>query len=395
MLIIRRTTAVALTIARPPIPCTISGGRRLSVSSKSKMERNSSTSVSLSTSTSTGGSGKSGPIVREFVSVEGGSDARGQADAIRFRLVSYNILAQVYVKSSLFPHSPSPCLRWKARSQAILTLLKNLGADFFSLQLPLHNCFSVELLLEETIEYNDLVPSVHGEASLSSDKQKAPLTSGNNGDDPKQDLSEKFSELSVKSSPEHRGDPNDPRVRLKRDCVGIMAAFKLKHPFHHVVILANTHLYWDPEWADVKLSQAKYLLARLSQFKTLVTDRFECTPSVILCGDFNSTPGDKVYQYLISGNSSSTSSDRSLEELPLPLYSIYASTRGEPPFTNCTPDFTNTLDYIFFSPSDCLKPISVLQLPELDSPDVAGALPNYSHPSDHLPIGAEFEITKD
>ncbi|KAK8477590.1 hypothetical protein V6N11_066297 [Hibiscus sabdariffa] len=155
MLIIRRTTAVALTIARPPIPCTISGGRRLSVSSKSKMERNSSTSVSLSTSTSTGGSGKSGPIVREFVSVEGGSDARGQADAIRFRLVSYNILAQVYVKSSLFPHSPSPCLR-------------------------------VELLLEETIEYNDLVPSVHGEASLSSDKQKAPLTSGNNGDDPKQ-----------------------------------------------------------------------------------------------------------------------------------------------------------------------------------------------------------------
>ncbi|KAK8657909.1 hypothetical protein V6N13_036128 [Hibiscus sabdariffa] len=404
MLIIRRTTAVAFTIARPPIPSTISRGRRLSVSSKSKIERNSSMSVSMSTSTSTGGSGKSGPIVRQFVSVEGGSDARGQADAIRFRLVSYNILAQVYVKSSLFPHSPSPCLRWKARSQAILTILKNLGADFFSLQeVDEFDSFykknmedlGVELLLEETIEYNDLVPSVHGEAPLSSDKQNSSLTSGNNGDDPKQDLSEKFSELSVKSSPEHHGDPNDPRVRLKRDCVGIMAAFKLKHHFHHVVILANTHLYWDPEWADVKLAQAKYLLARLSQFKTLVTDRFECTPSVILCGDFNSTPGDKVYQYLISGNSSSTSSDRSLEELPLPLCSVYASTRGEPPFTNCTPDFTNTLDYIFFSPSDCLKPISVLQLPELDSPDVAGALPNYSHPSDHLPIGAEFEITKE
>ncbi|KAL4384577.1 hypothetical protein GQ457_15G007670 [Hibiscus cannabinus] len=428
MLIIRRTTAVAFTIARPPIPSTISRGRRLSVSSKSKIERNSSMSVSLSTSTSSGGNGKSGPIVREFVSVEDCSDARGQADAIRFRLVSYNILAQVYVKSSLFPHSPSPCLRWKARSQAILTILKNLGADFFSLQevdefdsfykksmegLGYSSIYIqrsgqkrdgcgifykkklVELLLEETIDYNDLVPSVHGEASLSSDKQNAPLTSGNNGDDPKQDLSEKLSELSVKSSPEHRGDPNDPRVRLKRDCVGIMAAFKLKHPFHHVVVLANTHLYWDPEWADVKLAQAKYLLARLSQFKTLVTDRFECTPSVILCGDFNSTPGDKVYQYLISGNSSSTSSDRSLEELPLPLCSVYASTRGEPPFTNCTPDFTNTLDYILFSPSDCLKPISVLQLPELDSPDVAGALPNYSHPSDHLPIGAEFEITKD
>ncbi|MBA0634594.1 hypothetical protein Godav_029373, partial [Gossypium davidsonii] len=90
-----------------------------------------------------------------------------------------------------------------------------------------------------------------------------------------------------KCSPEHRGDPNDPCGRLKRDCVGIMAAFKLKQPFHDAV----AHLYWDPRLADVKLAQAEYLLARLAQFKTLVTDRFECTPSLILTGDFNSTPG--------------------------------------------------------------------------------------------------------
>lgn len=49
---------------------------------------------------------------------------------------------------------------------------------------------------------------------------------------------------SLKNAPEDRGDPNDPRVRLKRDCVGIMAAFKLKDAFHHIVIVANTHLYW-------------------------------------------------------------------------------------------------------------------------------------------------------
>ncbi|TYG42224.1 hypothetical protein ES288_D12G239900v1 [Gossypium darwinii] len=320
MVIIGRTTTLALIIPRLPLLCTISCSPRLSVSSKLRM--------STSASTNTGGSGKSALVIREFVSVEGGGgNARDEADAIRFRLVSYNILAQVYVKSSLFPHSPSPCLRWKARSQVILTLLKDLGADFYSLQevdefdsfyktsmedlgyssiyvqrsgqkrdgcgiFYKKNC--AELLLEETIEYNDLVPSLHDEAYLSSDKQNAPLTNRNNGDSSKQDLSEKFSILSVKSSPENRGDPNDPRVRLKRDCVGIMAAFKLKHPFHHVVILANTHLYWDPEWADVKLVQAKYLLACLAQFKTLVTDRFECTPSLILTGDFNSTPGDKI-----------------------------------------------------------------------------------------------------
>lgn len=50
--------------------------------------------------------------------------------------------------------------------------------------------------------------------------------------------------LELKKAPEDRGDPNDPRVRLKRDCVGIMAAFKLKDLPDHVVIVANTHLYW-------------------------------------------------------------------------------------------------------------------------------------------------------
>lgn len=54
-----------------------------------------------------------------------------------------------------------------------------------------------------------------------------------------------FLDLEAKSSSEgDRGDPNDPRVRLKRDCVGIMAAFKLKEPSQHLVIVANTHIYW-------------------------------------------------------------------------------------------------------------------------------------------------------
>lgn len=53
-----------------------------------------------------------------------------------------------------------------------------------------------------------------------------------------------LSDAGPKSGKEDRGDPNDPRVRLKRDCVGILAAFKFKDPSHPVVIVANTHLYW-------------------------------------------------------------------------------------------------------------------------------------------------------
>lgn len=40
------------------------------------------------------------------------------------------------------------------------------------------------------------------------------------------------------------GNRDDPCVRLKRDCVGLLAAFKLKDPSKHVLVVANTHIYW-------------------------------------------------------------------------------------------------------------------------------------------------------
>ncbi|KAH7834383.1 hypothetical protein Vadar_015458 [Vaccinium darrowii] len=355
----------------------------------------------------------------KFVPVEhSGITSISKPEGFKFRLVSYNILAQAYAKSEQFPHSPSPCRKWKTRSQAILNLLKGLEADFLCLQevdeydsfykgnMESHGYASVyiqrsgkkpdgcgifykhenvELVLEEKIEYNDLVACVQDETPVPVDNDNDALAVGN-------EVTEQSDGLTQKDNDGQRGDPNDPRVRLKRDCVGIMAAFKLRDPSRHVVIVANTHLYWDPNWADVKLAQAKYLLARLAQFKILVSDKFECCPSVIVGGDFNSTPGDKVYQYLTSGSSPMGSAIELSEDLPIPMCSFYAHTTGEPPFTNCTPDFTDTLDYIFFSPSDDIRPASYLELPGPESPDVIGGLPNYYHPSDHLPIGAEFEV---
>ncbi|XP_052209692.1 carbon catabolite repressor protein 4 homolog 4 isoform X3 [Diospyros lotus] len=307
----------------------------------------------------------------------------------KFRLVSYNILAQAYAKSEQFPHSPSPCRKWKTRSQAILTLLKNLGADFLCLQevdeydtfykvnmetlgyasiyvqrsgKKLDGCGifykknNAELVLDEKIEYNDLAECIEDETTLHVDKYNDTLASGSKEIEPKEAI-----------------------------CFQI---YSRKMPMDFVEI---PMILVDPDWADVKLAQAKYLLSRLAQFKTLVAEKFQCTPSVMVAGDFNSTPGDKVYEYMISG-SSSMGSPNCVEDVPMGLCSVYAFTRGEPAFTNCTPGFTGTLDYIFFSPLGDVKPVSYLQLPELESPDVIGGLPNYHHPSDHLPIGVEFEV---
>uniref|UniRef100_A0ACD5TGU8 Uncharacterized protein n=1 Tax=Avena sativa TaxID=4498 RepID=A0ACD5TGU8_AVESA len=332
------------------------------------------------------------------------SDA-GAEDGYQFRLVSYNILAQVYVKSAFFPHSPSASLKWKARSKAVLAELKSFQADLMCIQeLDEYETFyrknmessgyssiyvqrsgdkrdgcgifykpkSMELMQKEVIHYNDLV-----ETYRSSDHV---LTATSSNSLPSE-------ESSGKEDNSKHGDPNDPSVRLKRDCVGLLAAFKLSDPCDHILIVANTHIYWDPEWIDVKLAQAKYLLSKVSEFENVISNKFTCKPSVIIAGDFNSTPGDKVYNYLVSGNSESKD-----DEPPINLCSLYAANGGEPEYTNYTPGFTGTLDYIFLSDGSSIKPTSLLRLPRGDSADVEGGLPNFHHPSDHLPIGADFQV---
>ncbi|OAY82814.1 Carbon catabolite repressor protein 4 [Ananas comosus] len=338
------------------------------------------------------------PIPGKFVPLESSQHTEeSSSDGFKFRLVSYNILAQVYVKSAYFPHSPSSCLKWKARSQAVLTELRNFSADILCIQeLDEYESFykknmetlgyssayiqrtgekrdgcgifykpsSAELILKEEIHYNDLVNSVDI------------AEKGNNS------TAETCTVLAEKKSNGGHGDPNDPRVRLKRNCVGLLTAFKLSDSYPPIVV-ANTHIYWDPDWIDVKLAQAKYLLSRLSQFREHVSSKFSCIPPVIVAGDFNSTPGDEVYSYIVSSG-----------EAPIKLYSLYAANGGEPPFTNCTPDFTGTLDYIFLSDGSRLKPLSLLDIPGPDSTDVIGGLPNHQHPSDHLPIGADFNVLR-
>ncbi|XP_024526877.1 carbon catabolite repressor protein 4 homolog 4 [Selaginella moellendorffii] len=324
-----------------------------------------------------------------------------------FRVVSYNILAQVYVKSSLFPHSPSLCLKWKTRSEQVLSRLLSLDADLLCLQeldefesfyKPLlesrgyssiyvqrsgkkrDGCGIIykakwcQLLKQQFLDYNDIAP----------DETTAGRTSE-----------------SVEE--ENDRDVSDPRVRFRRNCVGIFSAFRFHHAPSNIVVIANTHLYWDPALQDVKLAQAKYLLAKLLQFEKEISQEFNSNPVVLVAGDFNSTPGDRVYNYITSGRRNSgpdieLSSFKvpdleSLKVPAIPLDSLYAAAQGEPAFTNCTPDFTGTLDYIFFSPSASMRPKTILEVPRPDAPDVKGGLPNHFHPSDHLPIGADFSLS--
>ena len=58
------------------------------------------------------------------------------------------------------------------------------------------------------------------------------------------------------------------------------------------ICISNVHIYWDPQYADVKLWQAHILIKELQNFIT------SNDIPLILMGDFNSSPDSSVYNLL-------------------------------------------------------------------------------------------------
>jgi mRNA deadenylase 3'-5' endonuclease subunit Ccr4 len=77
-----------------------------------------------------------------------------------------------------------------------------------------------------------------------------------------------------------------------RDGVSIYVLLKHKET-GRTVLVGNTHLFWNPLYADVKLFQAALVMARLQELKTESK-----ADGAVLCGDFNSLPMNDVYYYM-------------------------------------------------------------------------------------------------
>jgi len=67
-------------------------------------------------------------------------------------------------------------------------------------------------------------------------------------------------------------------------------------PPHAPILVANTHLLFNPKRGDVKLAQARTLLAKAAA----VASKF-AVGHALLGGDFNATPGSAVYEFVSGG----------------------------------------------------------------------------------------------
>jgi CCR4-NOT transcription complex subunit 6 len=164
------------------------------------------------------------------------------------------------------------------------------------------------------------------------------------------------------------------------------------------LVIANVHLAGSPSAYQERFNQVKSLLKHINKQSH---DKLPEEMRVIVCGDFNSDTESGIYRLFSTGKlESSFLNEYSQQpytktdyEHPFEFASAYASLHKgkEPMFTyhvkGMQPD---TLDYIWFT-SKTLQLISVSE-PLEDENITYTSLPNATHPSDHLPLTAQFAL---
>mmetsp|Transcript_5062 Transcript_5062/g.11224 ORF Transcript_5062/g.11224 Transcript_5062/m.11224 type:complete len:602 (+) Transcript_5062:143-1948(+) len=346
------------------------------------------------------------PPKRALIAVPGAS--AGTAGSARFRIISYNILAELYATRQAYPYCDSWSLLWPYRrrilmreleeAQGDIVCLQEVQADHYDAHLkPFMDSLGYEGLYKQksrdfvgqyskvdgcatfwrrsrfamtqefSIEFNDLAR--HEVANLGVDEAEARRFMNRLSRD-------NIAQIVVLEALPLPGQPPRPRNQRQSLCI------------------SNTHLYSNHQRADVKLWQTLNLLRELRNF---VVPR---DLPLMICGDFNSEPDSAVYEFLMNGMIGSNHPElddtvgvRILPDLQhighdLELTSALSSALGmEPTFTNYTAKFKGTLDYICYSPSR-LRVLSTLDMPTEEALrySCGEGLPAAAYPSDHLMI---------
>jgi CCR4-NOT transcription complex subunit 6 len=163
------------------------------------------------------------------------------------------------------------------------------------------------------------------------------------------------------------------------------------------ILLTNVHIHWNPVYKDVKLVQT---IMMMEHIETLLKSHefIRKSPSVIICGDFNSTLDSGVYEFMSQGI---VGLDHSCFN-NLPYTTCFSSTpqhnldlkdtHRKPfalPFTNFTATFTDIIDYIWYTEYQ-LKLTGVLGSVDKEYVKEEIGFPNEFYPSDHIPLMASF-----
>ncbi|XP_075232726.1 protein angel isoform X2 [Lycorma delicatula] len=214
---------------------------------------------------------------------------------VRFTIISYNVLSQALLEDNMRlyrDHDPM-YLNWAYRSTLLMKELTKIGADIMCLQEveDRHKLMFFDQFLQKG--YQGIYKK----------------RTGDKGDGCAiYYKTEKF--VLVDYATVEYYQPNIDV--LNRDNIAIVAKF---HPVgfpNNPIVVATTHLLYNPRRHDIKLAQTQILLAEIERFAFKnPNSKFKYHP-VILTGDFNLEPYSSVYELILLGKLNYEKLDRKM-----------------------------------------------------------------------------------
>ncbi|ORX58917.1 hypothetical protein DM01DRAFT_250806 [Hesseltinella vesiculosa] len=350
---------------------------------------------------------------------------RSQADPAhplidKLSVLCYNTLCQKYATPQAYGYTPSWALAWDYRKELIVSEILNWNADVVCLQeveMSQYDGFIGDTLKQQGNYEGVFFPKSRAKTMNEKERQVVDGCATFYKAD-KFHLVEyhllEYNQTALKRDDFKRSEDVYNRVMTK-DNIAVMTILENKETLQRVLV-TNSHIHWDPAFADVKLVQVGMLMEDMEQFasKHLKPPTNTCNEDTnrkpptyasvadlptVICGDFNSTHESGVVEFLSSGNIQQDHHDfgnhvygtYTTEGLshPLSLKSAYAS--GDIQYTNYTPTFKGVLDYIWYT-SNTIESLSLLGPIENPYFKKVVGFPNAHFPSDHIPIAAEFKF---
>ncbi|KAF2400091.1 transcription factor [Trichodelitschia bisporula] len=377
------------------------------------------------------------PNERDWVIV----DESETPDAEKFTVLSYNILCDKAATPSQYGYTPTAALVWEQRREVILKELRSHDADIICLQEVDQDCYNN--FLREALAHNDYKgvfwPRTRSRTMVESQARWVDgcATFYKNS---KFVLLDKqlidFAGTAI-TRPDMKGEHDVFNRIMTRDNIAVVSFFENRLTGSRLIV-SNTHTFWDEAYKDVKLVQVAIMMEQISKIaqkyanwpavpeKDKVLFRYSNgdkedgddaeevvrgpvpsldytdAPSIpmIVCGDFNSTPGSGIYNLITQGSLENHHQDlgefkyglftRDGMKHPFALKSSYSHI-NELQFTNYTPGFSGVLDYIFYS-TNTLQVRGLLGEVDGEYLQRVPGFPNYHFPSDHLALLSEFSV---
>ncbi|NXL94316.1 CNOT6 protein, partial [Alectura lathami] len=346
-----------------------------------------------------------------------------------FSVMCYNVLCDKYATRQLYGYCPSWALNWEYRKKAIMQEILSCNADIISLQ---------EVETEQYYSFFLVELKERGYNGFFSPKSRARTMSEQDHTASRvilqftlvQKHTVEFNQLAMANSEGSEAMLN--RVMTK-DNIGVAVLLELRKELiemssgkphlgmeKQLVLVANAHMHWDPEYSDVKLVQTMMFLSEVKNIidkasrslKPGVSGELGTIP-LVLCADLNSLPDSGVVEYLSTGGVETNHKDfkelRYNESLTnfscngkngttngrithgFKLKSAYEN--GLMPYTNYTFDFKGIIDYIFYSKPqlNILGILGPLDHHWLIENNISGC-PHPLIPSDHFSLFAQLEL---